>query len=154
MKVLSNVEFEKLTEEKSPRIKSLAKARCDRNPEGFLTTAELDEIIKICKYSGDEPSTRWLQALKILSNNGQLHRSRTGTNTWEDHSNLVSALRRKGEISFGLFDHIILKETGKRGTVVDYNIDDKKYLVTLDPFELKWFEKKDLEKTAKLFDQE
>lgn len=152
MKILSNVELETLTKEQSPRLKSLAKARCNKNPKGFLTVAELDEMTKVCKYAGDEQATRWLQSLKILAKNGQLQRARTENNTWRDHSRHVAMLRKKGEIAFDLFDHIMLKDTGKRGTVVDYLPEDKKYLVSLDPFQLQWFEKKDLEKTAKLLE--
>jgi len=148
MKILSNVELEILTKDQSSRLRSLAKARCDRNPKGFLTVAELDEMTKVCKYAGDEKATRWLQSLKILAKNGQIKRARTENNTWADHSRHVAMLHRKGEVAFDLFDHIMLKETGKRGTVVDYMPDDKKYLVALDPFQLQWFEKKELEKTA------
>ena len=152
MKILSNVELEKLTKEQSPRLKSLAKARCDRNPRGFLNTAELDEMINFCKYAGDEKATRWLQSLKILAKNGQLKRARTEKNSWAEHSRHIAMLHKKGEVAFDLFDHIMLKDTGKRGTVGDYLPEDKKYLVSLDPFQLQWFEKKELEKTAKVLE--
>lgn len=148
MKVLSNVEFEKLTKEQSPRLRALSKARCDRNPTGFLMLADLDTVIQVCKYSGDQKATQWLKSLKLLAENGELEKVRTQPDSWTAHVYHVAALYKKGEIAFDLFDHIMLKETGKRGTVVDYNPDSKEFLVVLDPFQLQSFPKGDLEKVA------
>ena len=61
----------------------------------------------------------------------------------------VASLRRKGEIAFNIGDHIMLKENGKHGTVVDYLPEDKQFLVMLNPYQLMSYEKKELEKVAK-----
>ena len=151
MVILSNVEFEKLVSEQSPRLKMVAKNRCKLNPKGFIKLSDLDAVIHVCQYTGDKGSVRWLKSLKSLAQSGKLAKikSKDGLHAWERHAIHVAELHKKGEIAFDLFDHIMLKEDGRRGTVVDYQPDTKEFVVALNPFELRSYPKKDLEKVAK-----
>lgn len=152
LRILSNVEFEKLVEGKSPRLRAIAKKRTDEDPQGFLEIGELDRMIQMFAYSGDSKSTKWLKNLGALAKKGEIKKAReatSGADAWKFHAMRVARLHKNGEVAFGLFDRIQLKETGKRGMVVDYLPEDKKYIVALNPFEIRTYEKKDLEKVAK-----
>lgn len=148
MVILSNVEFNKLVENQSLRLRTIAKRRMDDDPNGLIKVSDLDPIIKVCSYSGDKKAVRWLKSLKSVATSGELTRIRRNPDAWQDHVLHVATLHRNGEIAFDLFDHIMLKDTGKRGTVVDYNPDSKEFIVALNPFEVKSFPKKELEKIA------
>lgn len=148
MRVLSNVEFKKLTEGQPYRLQAMATRRLDRDPTGYLTIDEIPEFVKVCTYSGDHKSANWLKSLMTVAKNGQLRRMRAGAETYEDHKQYVTALKVKGSIKFGLNDHIQCKQTGKFGTVVDYLPDSKEYIVILNPFEVKMYKESDLEKVG------
>lgn len=148
MVILSNAEFEKLTENQSLRLKTIARKRMEDDPKGLVKLSDLDPIIKICSYSGDKKAVRWLKSLKSVATSGELTKVRRNPDSWRDHTLHIAKLRKEGEIAFDLFDHIMLKDTGKRGTVVDYNPDSKEFIVALNPFEIQSFPKKELEKVA------
>lgn len=148
MRVLSNVEFEKLVAGQSPRLKMIAKQRCDQDPSGYLTLDDIGGYVRACTYSGDADSVRWLKSLTVLAKNGKLNRLRTKTTTWEDHIEEVASLARSGAVAFNISDHVLCKDTGRYGSVVDYIPDSKEYIVVLDPFQVQTYKKKDLEKVA------
>jgi hypothetical protein len=148
MKVLSNLEFEKLTEDQSPRLKMLAKKRCEANPKGFLQSEELSKLIQLFMYSGDHTAASWLQNLQTLSSNGELTKVRQGSNKWEIHALDIKRRVKAKELPLDLFDHVMIKDSGKRGTVVDYLPETETYLVALDPFQLVEYSKEDILKTA------
>lgn len=149
MKILSNYEFSELVKEQSPKLKAIAKSRVQENPKGFLHLSDVDTLITALTYSADKKGAAWLKNLKSLAKSGRLQKTRTGLSALEDHLLKVSNLHRKGEIAFDIGDHIMLKENGKHGTVVDYVPEDKQFLVMLNPYQLVSYEKKDLEKVAK-----
>jgi len=148
MTILSNVEFEKLAVEQSPRLKAIAKNRCDQSPQGFLTLEDIGGYITACTHSGDKPSVQWLKSLIVISKNGTLGRLRTNSTTWEDHCAEVSRLARSGAVAFDISDHVLCKDSGRYGSIVDYVVDTKEYVVALDPFQIKTYQKKELEKVA------
>ena len=139
MVVLSNVEFEKLVAEQPPRLKTLAKQRCDVDPKGFVSTADLGEMAQIFSYSGDDRTAGWLKNLSVLAKNGKIQRLRKKTATWQDHVDHVIALQAADEIPFKIGDHIFVKDEGRYGSVVDYIPAAKEYLVVLDPFHVKQY---------------
>lgn len=148
MRVLSNVEFKKLTEGQPYRLQAMATRRLDHDPAGYLTIDEIPEFVKVCTYSGDHKSANWLKSLMTLAQNGQLRRVRAGAETFDDHREFVLTLKANGSIKFGLNDHVQCKETGKFGTIVDYIPDSKEYIVILDPFQVKMYKESDLNKAG------
>lgn len=150
MRVLSNVEFETLVEGQSPRLKTLAKQRCVQSPTGFLTIEDIATYTKACEYSGDKASSSWLKNLAVLAKNGKLQRIRTGANTWADHVEHVHALYAAKSAPFNIGQHVFVDDVGRYGSIADYIPDTEEYLVILDPFQVKTYKKKDLEKVAKV----
>lgn len=150
MVIISNVEFEALATGQSPRLRSIAKHRCDQSPDGFLTLGEIAECVKICQFSGDTKSVGWLNNLAILAKSGKLHRMRTGATTWEDHVEHIHMLFQAKDIQFDLGQHVFCTDCGRYGSIADYIPDTKEYLVVLDPFQLATYQKSDLEKVAKV----
>jgi len=146
MTILSNVEFEKLVADQSPRLKAIAKQRCDQAPAGMLTTDDIGQYIKACMYSGDKQATQWLKSLIVISKNGKLTRLRSNSNTWEDHVEDVRRLGAEGVLDIG--QHVRCKESGRYGSIADYNKESKEYIVVLDPFQVKTFKSNKLEKVA------
>jgi hypothetical protein len=147
MTILSNVEFEKLVTDQSPRLKAIAKSRCDQSPQGFLTLEDVGQYIKACTYSGDKRAAQWLKSLIVVSKNGKLERLRNKSDTWEDHVEDVRRLAANGVLDIG--QHIREKDSGKYGSIADYNKDTKEYIVVLDPFQVKTLKSNKLEKVAK-----
>jgi hypothetical protein len=148
MKVISNQIFAQLAEDQSPRLKSIAKDCCVRDPNGYVTLQQLEEYSKACEYSGDHKASRWLKNLMILSKNGTITRIRTGKATWEDHVAEVRALHATKDIPFDIGQHIFVKDCGRYGSIADYIPDTKEYLVVLDPFQLRTYKKNELQKVA------
>ena len=146
MTILSNVEFEKLTDHQAPRLRAIAKQRCDQSPKGFLTLDDVGQYIKACMYSGDKEAVQWLKSLIVISKNGKLTRLRSKSDTWEDHVEEVRRLGAEGVLDIN--QHVRCKETGRYGSIADYNKDSKEYIVVLDPFQIKTFKSNELEKVA------
>ena len=149
MKILSNVEFEELVKDQSPRLKYMAKVRRESDPYGSLTTTGLDEIIKACLYSGDKKTANWLKSLRVIGTNGNLKKLRYGTSDYEKHKISMHKKVSEGTLPFDLGDQIINKETGKRGTVVDYNPTTKNYIVVFNPFQVQELPTDELAKVGK-----
>ena len=149
MVIISNVEFEKLTDGQSSRLKTIAKARADADPSGFLTVDETQDYIKACVYSGDNSAAQWLKNLIVLSANGTIKRVRSGQTTWEDHCTDVRIRYAAKEIPFDIGQHVFCKDCGRYGSIADYIPDSKEYLVVLDPFQVRQYKKSELEKVAK-----
>lgn len=150
MNVLTNSEFENLVVDQTPRLKAIARQRSEQDPSGFLKMDDIQEYAKVCAYSGDQASSKWLKNLAVVYKNGTLQRIRTGKTTWEDHAAHVNKLYAAGEVKFNIGQHVFVEDEGRYGSVVDYMPDSKEYLVVLDPFQVKQFKKKDLEKVAQL----
>jgi len=150
MRVLSNVEFEKLVAEQAPRLRVLARQRCEANPSGFISVDDLGIYTKAFEFSGDCQAAKWLKNLIVLAKNGKLARIRKGTTTWEDHVEQVTAMHAAKEVKFNIGQHVYVEDEGRYGSVVDYIPDIKEYLVVLDPFQVKQYKKKDLEKVASI----
>ena len=150
MHILSNVEFEKLVTDLPPRMRVIAKERCDKSPCGFITLSELAEYAKMLEYSGDPRTAKWLKNLAVLAKNGKIAKLRSGNETWEDHVELVAALHTAEEIPFGIGQHIFITEEDRYGSVVDYIPATKEYLVVLNPFQVKQYKKDDLKKVARV----
>jgi hypothetical protein len=148
MRVLSNVEFEKLTEGQTPRLRMLAKQRCDQDSTGFLTLAEISDYAKVCMYSGDHGSATWLKNLSVVATNGKLDRLRSDSVTWEDHREEVHTLYAAEKVPFDIGQHVMCKDSGRYGSVADYIPDSKEYIVVLDPFQIMTYKKDQLEKVA------
>jgi phosphoenolpyruvate synthase/pyruvate phosphate dikinase len=144
MKILSNEEFVKLTERKNARLRSMAKARYQVDPGGVLDSKAIDEMISISASIADHDSNRFLKNLKELATSGELSRIRAGKTNWQDHVREVRQLVASGEIPFGINDHIIVKENGKRGQVVDFNPDTNEYVVVINPFEVLQLKKSEI----------
>jgi len=152
MKILSNVDFEKLVEVyfKSNKVKYMAKVRRENDPTGDLDLKSLDNIIEACMYAGDKSPVKDLKNLRLLATSGKLEQvCNNDLSQYALHKIEVHGLYKKGEIAFDISDSIMIKENGKRGTVIDYNPNTKMFIVALSPFEVVEFEKKDLEKVAK-----
>jgi hypothetical protein len=150
MNILSNVEFEKLITDLPPRMRAIAKERCDKSPYGFITLSELGEYAKMLEYSGDPRTAKWLKNLAVLAKNGKIAKLRSGNETWEDHVELVAALHTAEEIPFGIGQHIFITDEDRYGSVVDYIPATKEYLVVLNPFQVKQYKKDDLKKVARV----
>jgi len=149
MVVLSNVEFAKLVEGQSPMLRAIANKRCDSSPNGSVTLDEIKRMISTCAYCGDAQGNRYLKSLASLAQSGQLQDLRSGRESFDTHRVHIGSLVKKGEVPFDIFDSVVLKESGQRGTIVDYNADTKEYLVSLDPFHLRVYPKGELEKVAR-----
>ena len=149
MTILSNVEFEKLAADQSPRLKAIAKKRCDQSPTGFLTLDDVGHYIEACTYSGDKKAAQWLKSLIVISKNGKLSRLRNKSDTWEDHVEDVRRLSAAGD-ALDIGQHVRCKDTGRYGSIADYNEDTKEYIVVLDPFQVQTFKSNKLEKVAKV----
>lgn len=148
MKILSNVEFEKLVEDQSSRLRSTAKIRCDGSPKGFLYLEDLNNIMVVCKTAGDHTAFKWLSNLKVLATSGKLQQLRKGVETPEDRRMYVHHLYAQGKVPFDLNDSVILKDNGKRGKVIDYIPSQDVYVVVFDPFQFKQYPAKELQKVA------
>lgn len=152
MKIISNVEFEKLVEGQPAKLRALARHRAETDPQGFLTVAELDTYINTFKYTGDAKSVQWLKNLDVLHRNGKLRRIRAGAETFQDHMEYVHRLHAAGQIPLDVGDSVQCKESGRYGSIVDYNPDSKEYIVVMSPFEVKNYKKSEITKTAQMSD--
>jgi hypothetical protein len=148
MTILSNVEFEKLVAGQSPRLKAIAKQRCDQSPRGFLTLDDIGQYIRACTYSGDKQAVQWLKSLIVIAKNGKLVRLRNNADTWEDHLEEVHRLSAAGGV-LDIGQHVRCKESGRYGSIADYNKDTKEYIVVLDPFQVMVYKSNQIEKVAK-----
>ena len=148
MRVLSNVEFERLTTKQSYRLQAIAKRRADRDPEGCLQLDEIPEYIQACTYSGDHKSASWLKSLVTITKNGQIDRIRHGAETFKDHQKYINTLKANGSIKFDLNDSVQCKDSGRYGQVVDYMPETKEYVVILDPFQVKMYKESDMLKVG------
>jgi hypothetical protein len=148
MRVLSNVEFERLTAKQAYRLQAISKRRAERDPEGSLMIDEIPEYIKACTYSGDHKSATWLKSLVALAQSGKIDRMRQGAETFEEHQSYVRTLRANGSIKFDLNDSVQCKESGRYGQVVDYLPETKEYVVILDPFQVKTYKESQITKVG------
>lgn len=148
MPVISNAEFEVLTEGQSNRLHAIAKARWEKEPRGVVNEEDIYRMIELCAYSGDRPAATWLKNLMVLHRNGALTRIRTNTTNYEDHLASVHVQYAAKEIPFDIGQHVQCKQSGKYGSVVDYIPRTDEYLVLLDPFQVKTYKKDELSQVA------
>ena len=144
MRVLSNREFLSLVAERSNQLKSIASKRCELEPAGCLEDFELDNIIATCQYAGNSGDVKWLKSLKAMHTSGKLHEIKSGKNDFWDHALEVRRLVAQKTIPFDMNDFVIVNESGRSGTVADYNVDTKEYVVVLSPFQVATFKPEEL----------
>lgn len=150
MIILSNVEFEKLVVDQIPKLKAIAKQRCDQSPEGFVCDNDLLEYVQAFEFTGDRKTSGWLKNLVILAKKGVIEKLRRKPRDWDTHTIQVRSLYAAKQIPFDLGQHVYIKDSGRYGSIVDYVPDDELYLVVLSPFQLMTYKKSELEKTAEL----
>jgi hypothetical protein len=148
MVIFSNTDFCYLVKEQSPRLKAFAKKLSDKDPNGDFTTVELDRVIDICAYSGDNKSTKWLKNLKSLVASGSIEDIYRGRNVFDSHIIDVHRRCKKGDLPFDINDRVTIHSSGKVGMVADFNDDTNKYILVLDPFQMVEFSKDELSKIA------
>lgn len=137
MTKVSNFMFFKLSEGRSNRLRTIAAKRYEKDPQGFLTGKDLEDLAVVCKYAHEEPDVRWIRNVSTLMSSGKLESMLEGKFAFSDHAAEVRHLVAEEKIPFGIKDMVVLKENGKSGVVADYNIDTKEYLVILNPFQLR-----------------
>jgi len=145
--IVSNEEFVFLTENRSPKLKQMAKVRHASDPKGSLDEASLDNITFACQASGCNTDSEWLKSLKQAAKNGSISRIKTGNVTWHEHVAEVNRLVAQKKVPFGLKDMVVIKETGRRGTVSDYNTETGEYIVLMTPFQVVCLKPEDLVST-------
>lgn len=150
MNVISNAEFVKLVENQTTRLRGFASQRLKANPAGAMTLGEIENLAETCKFMGDAKSSGWLQSLSVMARSGKLARLRRNAHTYQDHVEEIHLLKRTGAIQFDLHDHVVCKETGRYGSVVDYIPDTKEFVVILDPFAIRTCKADQLEKVASI----
>jgi hypothetical protein len=148
MKIISNIEFVKLVENQPAMLRRIAAERYKNNPHGKLTMSDLEKIIDIFRFTADRKSISWLQSLVVLAKNGKIARMRRNATNYTDHVEEVNLLHRTGSIQFDLHDHVMCKESGRYGTVIDYIPSTKEFLVILDPFHVRTYKADQLDKVA------
>ena len=144
--IIRHHQFQQLAENRSGFIKSVANKMVEDDPDAFLTEDSLEQLIETCRTIGRKKDADWLQNLWAMHKSGQLQRILSGRQNHNDHTAEVAYLASQQTIPFGLNDAVIEKETGKTGQVIDYNVDTGRYIVALNPFQIKDFEAKDLMK--------
>lgn len=150
MNVISNSEFVALVDGQSPRLKTIAKQRYEASPKGSLTLDDIRTYTQTFEYSGDRASSAWLKNLAVLAKNGKIQRIKSGATTWDDHVEEVRSLYAAKSAPFNIGQHVFVEDVGRYGSIADYIPDTEEYLVILDPFQVKTYKKKDLEKVAKV----
>lgn len=148
MGIVSNVEFEVLTEGRAPRLHAVAVSRRKADPVGTIQEKDVHQLIELFAYSGDRSSANWLKNLLVLHKNGTLGRIRTNNTTYEDHVAEVRMLYAANQIPFDIGQHVQCKECGKYGSIVDYVQDTGEYIVILNPFQVRTYKKDQLTKVA------
>jgi hypothetical protein len=141
---LSNYVFFKLAADRSNRLHTLATKRFEKEPQGSLTTHELDELALICKYSHEDNDVTWLRTLGTLLTSGRLASMLHGKFSYQDHVAEINNMVAQEKIPYGIKDLVVLKDGGKSGVIADYNTDTKEYMVILNPFQLRNVPAKDL----------
>jgi len=143
--MISCQDFAYLAKDRSPRLKVFAKRVAQKQPTGKITTAILDELIKVAKMTQQKDDVTWLQSLKQMITSGRLERIAAGEQTWNEHSAEVRHLVKAKKIPFQIQDMVMLKGKDRVGKVVDYLVDEDMYLVALDPFQIMKVTPSDLE---------
>lgn len=146
--MISNYEFDKLVKNQSNRLKSIAAARYSSNPKGNLSDGDIDKYAELCARSGDKKAANWLKSLKKLHSSGMLDRIKNKTETWHDHGVDITRRVAQKTLPFDLNDSVMHKDTGKRGQVVDYNVNTEKYVVVFNPFQVEQYYKDELVKVG------
>lgn len=134
--VISNKDFVGLTDERSNQIKVAAKRRFEDNPNGHLTTDDLDRLTAVCKFAGNVRDANWLKSLKELHRSGKLARIKSNAPDFQTHVAHVQALVAQKVIPFGINDSVVLNDSGKVGRVIDFNPESEMYVVILNPFQM------------------
>lgn len=142
--VISNVEFDRLVDGRSNWLKQLARVRVNNNKVGSVSLSDLEGMISACQATGNQGDVTWLKNLKFMHVSGKLDKLRDGETTWEDHVVEVKSKVAQQQIPFDINDYVIVKESGKSGTIADYIVDKDEYVVVLNPFQVVYVPAKDL----------
>jgi hypothetical protein len=146
--ILTNEAFSVLTDKSGPRLRAWAKARHERDPHGDLTAQALQQVMSECKYSAAETDVRFLKNLQLWHRTGRLARLLQGQYTFEDRVAEITTLKAQKKIPFGIHELVIDKNTGKLGSVIDYNVEKDEYVVVLNPFQMHTCKPSDLLKSG------
>jgi len=136
MNVITNQEFLVLVENRSPRLKCVAKMRAESDPTGSISDKDLTDLMFSCTASGCTADVEWLKNLKIMAKNGTIGRLATGRANWKEHIAEVEWMKNQKKIPYAIKEMVVVKESGKKGTVADYNVDTGEYIVLLTPFQV------------------
>ena len=134
---VSNFEFCKLTEGRSNRLHTIAAKRYEKEPKGFLTSSDLDDLAIMCKYAHEDRDVTWLRTLITMASTGKLASMLKGKFSVKDHFAEVRQMVAQEKIPYGIKDMVVMKDTGKSGVIADYNVDTKEYIVVLNPFQIR-----------------
>jgi hypothetical protein len=134
--IITNEEFLFLVEGRSPRLKQIAKVRHENDLTGSLTEKDVDAISFSCYSSGCTDDVEWLKSLKIFSRNGTIDRIKTGNTTWNEHVAEVHVMKGQQKIPYAIKEMVIVKDSGKKGMVADYNVEKGEYIILLTPFQV------------------
>jgi len=145
---LTNAEFKELVGNRSSRLRVLANKLCETDPNDYITLNDLNQIVLAMKSSGEDGDVNWLRSLIGIIKDGSIERIKKGEETWQQHVAYVRSLSAAGKIPFNIGDKIMIKDTGKFGTVVDYLPEQSKFLVLISPFQLMEYDISGLEKVA------
>jgi len=135
--VMTNAQFYRLAEKLSPFLKVLSSDRHERDPDGYITKKDLEEISSVCRSSGRHKDANTINSVLKMHTTGMLRRILSNRMNWEDHTAEVSYMHSIKSIPFNINERVIIKETGQQGTIADYNVQSGKYIVVTDPFRVK-----------------
>lgn len=148
--ILTNKEFEMLVKKASgnKQLIGFALARVKNDPEGGLGFKDLQNCKEFLLNFGEKKAADFVANLITISRRGTISRVRKNKENLRDKQLLIHAAKKDGEVKFSLGDQVTERKTGKRGQVIDVDLEKKTYLVSLNPFQLKAFEEKELEATV------
>lgn len=149
MVICSNREFEQLATSQGGKILAIARDRVKKDPAGSLLDSDMQSYIRTLSYTEPKARVNWLKNLVVLARNGTINRIKHGATGWEDHVEHVHMLYAASQIPLDIGNHVQCKESQRYGTVVDYMPDTQEYVVALDPFQIKTYKKKDIDKVAR-----
>ena len=144
MRILRNRDLVTVVAGRSDFLKALLQKRAEADPTGWATEDAIEQVVLATQTAGLHQDAKFLRNLVQMHKSGQLARVLGGKDTWPEHVAQVHMLKAQEKIPFMINDFVLEKETGKFGQVMDYLTDEKKYIVALDPFQIKTMEAKEL----------
>lgn len=143
MSVMSNSDFAKLAESRSGWLKSAAGIKYRKDPDGGVSREDLVHLAKQCRAYNKFADDKWLKSLIAMNDQGILDQIKQGVGVF-NHVASVKLLHAQKKIPFAINEMVLVKESGRRGIVVDYLTDAGEYVIALDPFEIRQLKSSDL----------